>query len=221
MKFYNYLNEESFEKKIEKLKIECAPFLKTIKNSSNLIYSGRNLSDPIIRKKIRKNRVPRDMPLEIHKMFDNEFKKKMGIKVRSNGVFITKSEYTAESYGDLYYVFPSGKNYKIIYSPKVEDLYDVIENKVRKYVKTNHIELYSYIEYDFSRFSNIDLKKVPDLKNFIEKEVKDLISTYKITNKILPSIEIEIEMVLICDYIWLLDFESMPLSDILEMAKSI
>ena len=119
MRFYNYINEK-FElgdipsKKMEQFMYDCLPVLKDIKKSREFLYSGRKTNDEIIKRKIRKNRKPSDVSIDFHKVFDEAFQKKFGVKARSNTLFTTKNENTAKGYGTVYYVFPIGGAYTYI-----------------------------------------------------------------------------------------------------------
>ena len=89
----------------------------------------------------RKNRKPRDTPIEIHKELDKLFKNEFGWKVRSEGVFCSGS-ITSSIYGNLYYMFPIGK-FEYVWSPDIKDLtvelerFDVLLSQDDKWYTTN------------------------------------------------------------------------------------
>lgn len=136
-RFYQYINEEMKDvdsESMEQFKKECYPALKDIKkNGYKFFYSGRKNNDMIIRKKVRKDRKPRDTPDTIHKLVDKAFYKKFKVKPRSGSVF-TKLEYDVSFYGTPYYLFPVGEKYMYIWSDSVIDLYDYIAKELKSKV---------------------------------------------------------------------------------------
>ena len=131
MRLQQYLNEV-FDEDIAKERIEliwkkCQPFLKQMKSSNfeneNLLYSGRRTGSQFAKKKVRKNRRPKDTPLDIHEWVDEWFYNKFGIRARSNTVFCINNRNYAMTYGKAYVVFPIGK-FEVIWSHAIEDLYD-------------------------------------------------------------------------------------------------
>lgn len=123
MRFYNYINEEYWSSYLNTIKKDCKPFLKNwrIRYNKNFLWTGRYEKD-FVRKKVRKNRTPRDTPLELHEFVDNWFKYEFGIRFRSNSVFCTSNMGEAEDYGHLYAIFPIGK-YTTLSSGKIGDLW--------------------------------------------------------------------------------------------------
>ncbi|MFW6030238.1 MAG: hypothetical protein ACOCRO_08295 [Halanaerobiales bacterium] len=116
-KFYKYLNENVIDMSKYKDQIidECYPFLKMLKKDGyNFLYSGRKTIDYIYKKEIRKNRVPSDTPEEFHDIIDELFYKSHGVKARSQSMFTYPSLDKVGFYGLPYYVFPVGKNYKLM-----------------------------------------------------------------------------------------------------------
>ena len=130
MKFKKYIkeiNDDDFTDSIAKrLKKDCMPFIKEMKSNNlyNWFYRATEHHYKDISKiKPRKNRRPRNMPLEIHKYMDKVFKKKFGWNVRSEGVFVSSDRNQLEYiYGDTYLFFPIG-NYKYVYHPWVKDIF--------------------------------------------------------------------------------------------------
>jgi hypothetical protein len=115
---------------IKILKRDCKPFLNEIKSVGELLYRGTDISseNSIIKKTSRgKDRKPRDMPLEVHKIFNALFKKKFGWSPRQ-GVFATTSETIALKYSSPYLFFPIG-SYKYLYSNDVTDLYEFLDDE--------------------------------------------------------------------------------------------
>lgn len=133
MRFYNYINEyrDGLEKWKSLIKDKCKPYLKLVKGSDRLLFSGRKNEKPVIMKQVRQNRKPVDTPLEVHELLDNQFKDKFGIRARSNSIFcyfknINMVGSDSSAYGDPYYIFPIGK-FKTIWSPHIQDLFDEIQ----------------------------------------------------------------------------------------------
>ena len=106
---------------------DCKPFLKEFKlnGHGDLFFRGTHhgLSRNGIKKFTpRKDRRPTDTPELISKMIDDEFKKKVGWKPRSEGVFTTTIRSRAGGYGETTIFFPIGK-YKYVWSDEIIDLY--------------------------------------------------------------------------------------------------
>lgn len=79
-----------------------------------------------------KNRYPRDISYEVHKLLDDEFNKQFGIRPRSSGIFTTPKYGVAKGYGGAttpFLVFPIG-DYKFIWS---NDIYDLFSEIVDEY----------------------------------------------------------------------------------------
>ena len=203
MKFYNYLNEEKDENKIQKFLIECDDYLKNI-NLQKLVYSGRNRTYNIGRENVRKRRIPKDTPLFLHNELDNAFKKDFGVKARTKGIFVTKSLYTAESYGqNVYYVFPTGNNYKFIYSEEISDLYIKLKSKIRQSIPQTH-EYYFDISDKYGRFfRNFDKKKHKGIYKTVKAVIEDIIGTYEETKSPASTSTLN-ELMLIADSVWML-----------------
>lgn len=80
------------------------------------------MRDKFVKKKVRKDRKPRDTPEDIHEWADNWFYENFGIRARSNTMFCTSEASKTKQYGELYIVFPIG-NFEIIWSHRLKDLY--------------------------------------------------------------------------------------------------
>ncbi|WP_300760223.1 hypothetical protein [Janthinobacterium sp.] len=79
---------------------------------------------------VRKDRIPMNMPKDFHLAADEWMKGKFGIAGRTGAAFVLGEDgrRTAESYGEyLYAVIPRG-DFKFIWSPEVEDLFDQYHN---------------------------------------------------------------------------------------------
>lgn len=127
---------------VDFLSERAAPFLKEtngkgfllrstniISASANKLKGDRNVFDYAIYK-TRKNRIPLNTPLELHKIADKWFSEKFGFKARSQAVLtfgddtmITKSEYG----NFVSAIFPIG-NYEYAWSPSVKDMNVLVKN---------------------------------------------------------------------------------------------
>jgi hypothetical protein len=169
MKFIHYLNENetSPEKIVSILREECAPILKWMsKHRYNRFLRrfghslGRTEFDLIIP---RKDRKPSDTPLWVHKLLDQAFNKKFGVKARSSGVFCRKvviQEFTFPISGEAYAIFPVG-DYKYLWAPDINDLYlewtkniEDVENKENIKIRTK-----SWAEDIVKQYTDKDLDK--------------------------------------------------------------
>lgn len=133
MRLYNHLNEstpiEDFDHFTELVERDCQPFLRELKKENkiySMLYSGRRNTEPFFMGKVRKNRTPKDIPEEAHTWFNSFFKKKFGIRARSESLFITGDLGLSKSYGNRsYMIFPIGR-YKILWNPEIEDLFEYL-----------------------------------------------------------------------------------------------
>ena len=131
MRFIEYLNEQenSIQEIFKKIEKDCKPFLKELTKHSlvdDLLYSGRKKKfEGYFKGKVRKDRKPKDMPEEVHNWLDDWFEDKFGVRARSQSLFTIPKGSIAAGYGTPYAIFPIG-NYKIIWSPEIEDLYSVL-----------------------------------------------------------------------------------------------
>jgi hypothetical protein len=142
MRFKRYINEgrnigdnmivpnelmEVYQPFIDDIFKNCKPFLKDwiplYRHSKDFLYRGMDYYNNAEygKKKVRKNRIPSSTPLYDHDVFDEAFKKKFGWSARSNSIFCTFEESTADAYGDVYVVFPIGR-YKALWSEEINDL---------------------------------------------------------------------------------------------------
>lgn len=151
MKFYKFLNEKEFYKEnLDKilfiLKRDCQPFLNDIKGSLRFLYHGsknldKNMEIKLIKSK--KNRLPKDTPLDLHNLLDNLFKKKFGIKLRSNSLFCSSSDFFVSSYGHPSLIFPVGK-YEVYWSKKIIDLYSITKDYIWYESDEEHKKIWNF-----------------------------------------------------------------------------
>jgi hypothetical protein len=173
MKFKTYLNEESSEEIKSLIEKDCQPFLKNWDNLGiGLLYTGRKVYISAISKsQVRKDRKPKDTPEEIHKLLDDWFYKKFGVRSRSNAVFATKNYDVAKDYGTPFLIFPIGK-YTAISSDRIDDLYNEIE-RLFYYsfgLIFNNNRLNSISNEDMERFKDriIDMLKSSNYKKGLQ-----------------------------------------------------
>jgi len=132
IKFEDYIIEKedpTLQKIFELIGKNCKPFLKMINNQYDLYCLYRGISkkfahDFFAKKKVRKNRIPRDTQFEYHSAIDEALYKKFKIRGRSECLFVTGQPLNAVKYGDVYLIFPIG-NFKFIWSKSIEDLFDI------------------------------------------------------------------------------------------------
>lgn len=170
MRFYNYLTEAE-EITYEDIKRDCKPFLNDWKKQmKSFLFSGRQSDDNFIKRKVRKNRKPKDTPEVVHNLVDNLFEKYMNIRPRSNSVFCYNEPRKTYGYGNSYMIFPIGK-YKILWSPKVTDLYEYLFQKHNLFI--------NYLK------KNPDAPKDEEEKDKLDKirkDMEDIIKTYKLVD---------------------------------------
>jgi len=91
-------------------------------NLNWIVYRGmkERFSPDICLKYPRTSRRPMTTAKKVHELADDYFKHKFGTKFRSESIFVSRSTSLAESYGDVYAVFPLDR-VTFCWSPKVED----------------------------------------------------------------------------------------------------
>ena len=186
MRLQQYLNEASDEdiakKRIALIWKNCQPFLKQMKSlnfeNENLLFSGRKSSSDFTKKKVRKNRSPKDTSIDIHNWVDDWFYEKFGIRARSNTVFCTSDRGTSIEYGDVYVLFPIGK-FEVIWSYHLKDLYD-------KFVMDMGLEYWkkNFLSYDAKTYKKGNLQRALKSKNEIMLYCKEyyMLEFYPLTN---------------------------------------
>lgn len=136
MKFEKYILNEAtklsynIDEIVEAIKNDCKPYLKDLGGlyKKHPFLSGRN-NNPydFSRGTVRKDRMPKDTPVELHDIIDNWFYKRFGIKARSNSIFCGLSLGGLSQYGLVKMIFPIGK-YTAISSSNIIDLFSEIED---------------------------------------------------------------------------------------------
>ena len=178
MRYYNYLNEDKITSLVDLIKDKCKPFLKDW-NGINFLYRGMKQGFDYKVLPVRTDRKPKDMPIDLHNMFDNAFQSKFGWKARSNSVFCTGDKIATEEYGNCFVIFPIG-NYQFISSPNIEDLYFYF-TKTEVLYSTLFIKHFGKeVGYDYSavdEFYNENKNDKQIMKKF-NNYVVDLVKTY-------------------------------------------
>ena len=190
-RFTNYLTEEDFKGDemafIEAVREDCKPYLKLVKGRK--LYRGINNTDNtgMLKKKVRDDRNPRDIPKEVHNYIDIELNKIFGWKPRSNGLFTTANRKDANIYGNLFVVFPIG-TVKYIWSRETEDLF--------RWLDIHFDMFFTFHSFLKSGWRNVtDMEKRDFLSDISKKN--GLIDSY--TNKgIQDAIKLRYEIVFNC-----------------------
>ena len=117
MRLTKYITENRISDYYDLVEKDCKKYLKTVENSDYFLIRWADKQPITYKKKVRKNRVPLDTPLKVHKFIDRSFKKKFGWKPRSEGLFC----FASDEWSAAFLVFPIG-NFKFVWSNKVDDL---------------------------------------------------------------------------------------------------
>lgn len=152
MKFGEYITEVSKLKLkeygvIKAISIKCKPFIKEFKNSGckDVLWRGtqKDTNKTVVEVRPRTDRMPKDMPPEIHNEFDYRFRKKFGWYVRGEGVFTVSKRSTAESYGTGMIFLPVGE-YEYVYNPEIDDLYSHIDSDMGQFALEDFDDDFEY-----------------------------------------------------------------------------
>lgn len=202
MRFQRFINEnveESLERKKDNIINACQPFLKMLKKTGyNFLYSGRQTSKDVYKRKVRKNRRPSDTPQEIHDVVDNIFKREFGVRARGNSMFASVEWRAVRYYGAPYYLFPVGK-YKLIWSSKVPDLFAYIKKTLMDEFNTG-VDLGG-----FFRGIRDDEEYFEEVMSFVEMHFEEkVLPTYNETRDT-SDIKTPNEIMVITDEMWLVN----------------
>jgi len=161
-RLYEYIEKDEISKlhgMFNDINKKCQPFLKEFKSSNckNLLFRAVNKKIKLYEEiKPRQDRLPKDTPLNIHKLLDDKFNENFGWKARSEGVFVSSNMEKIKPYGLPYIFIPIGK-YEYLWSPKIEDLYEDLDlavfNKTKFTLNGTNIQRFgnnykNKIEYD-------------------------------------------------------------------------
>lgn len=123
MRLSKYINEEKAVPFSDIMR-ECKSFITDWKNSGStrFLYRGAKGKPVWYEGQTRKDRTPRDTPIQAHRYLDKLFKIKFGIYLRSQSLFCVGNKKLALFYSPtLYMIFPVGK-YEIFWNPRIGDL---------------------------------------------------------------------------------------------------
>lgn len=127
---YNEREVKEFQTWWERIEKDCKPWLNEIRHGNSggqLVYRGiKTAKGDFELRDVRKDRYPKDTSIEWHNALDDAFKSHFGWKARSEGLFVSHNK-TADSYGDVYIVFPVGK-YRYLWSESYDDLYSYVSD---------------------------------------------------------------------------------------------
>lgn len=135
MRLRNYILNENLTYDSEMLLELCMPYIKECRKADKFLCRGYGSNNaPILRRKPRKDRKPKDTDLQVHNVIDDLLYKKFKWKPRSEGVFTFggSDAYFAnyKQYGNPYIVFPIG-DFKFVWSKEIDDLTFYLSTRVR------------------------------------------------------------------------------------------
>lgn len=115
--------EVDFGKAIVQIQRDCKPFLKQC-GMEALAFRGftNNYLAPFFKRATRQNRKPMNTSKVAQAEQDKWFDEHFGFKARSASVFTTGNYDDANSYGQVFAIFPIG-DFQFVWSPKVGDLF--------------------------------------------------------------------------------------------------
>jgi hypothetical protein len=155
-----YLLTEEYkpEEVIEMVRKNCSEALDAMSRTHNALWRGSNDRIEYIKEFTpRKDRRPRDTKQWVHELIDEEFEKRFGWRVRSEGTFATASKAHADTFGDEGYLFFPFDGFEVVWSDKVSDL-------------TNRL---AEVNYSLDRFKEEEAEKMKILaKKLMDKWMK-------------------------------------------------
>jgi hypothetical protein len=139
------------EEMIERIKTECAPFLKEIDfivkpgietasfitrtQVPRALWRGASHDAALVKLSGKRTRHPADTAPEMHELLVRHLTNQFGWPYRAMGVFCSTAAEQAAGYGDdLFMVFPIGE-YEYIYAPSIRDAYEQLDNHLIHYPK--------------------------------------------------------------------------------------
>lgn len=185
MKLLHLMESVSTKDGVAFLQEHCGPALKMIAETKNLFYRGTFshidwtehsvasrpeifISSPI---PVNKDRVPRDTPEFAHRAMDKWFKKTLGFKARSQGLFVTMDKDQAGGYGDKYFVLPVGE-FTAYWSPEIRDLTVSLypESLINKDMSEVPGPMYHWFDLGYEAREQVPRREQID---YIEKQLND------------------------------------------------
>jgi len=191
------------------IKPECSIYLNEIRGSKPILRgTGTHLGQDLISRKPRKDRVPRDINKEVHRIIDDEFLSQHGVKVRSSGIFTSKSIRTTEEYGWPCIIFPKG-SFRYFWNPNVDDLFTHIEYDTH-YMYSQTLDpgyLAVIFDVDLDGMTEAEENKFLDTHHEmamdqLHEKLHDIVSGYKDTG--LRKVKNQ-EISIICDEYYMMD----------------
>lgn len=118
----NVLRTDIVDDIVSTIKNDCSPWLNELQGAE--AYRGMlgAKNSLFVKKETRPDRRPRDTSKHLHDLWDDWFEKKFGFRARSQSIFISGNKVEAHEYGEVYLVFPIGKNYNYLASRGIRDL---------------------------------------------------------------------------------------------------
>lgn len=161
------MNEDSgitTEDYIQMIKRDCQPFLNQLGNNKSLqkdvlAYRGiKNLSGKVsggfYKLNVRQDRKPMSTSIKMTRTLDEWFERKFEFKARTTSLFSSGSFTYAQSYGDIFAIFPIGE-FKFVWSPEVTDLFLWIDSHFFQDYNDKAV----YKSLDGLNYTNQNLKK--------------------------------------------------------------
>lgn len=123
-----HYSEYEFNEILDILLNDCSEFLNELseKNQYPLFRGASNMDDVIEgmwEKTSRSDRFARDSSEEFSSDFDDVFEKVHGVRLRTSGVFTTKSPFVADSYAGSFYIFFPLNGYQYYHNNEAVDLF--------------------------------------------------------------------------------------------------
>ncbi|WP_300760212.1 hypothetical protein [Janthinobacterium sp.] len=161
--FKQFLGEdESPQEAREFFERECKPFIDKAQGAGVFVRgtddkiptlahiklpSGRELEVGFA--KVRKDRVPKDVPIEFHNAVEGWMQNEFGISGRAGSAFVVGDAALRDvyTYGEAHVVIPQGK-FKFIWSPEVNDLLDFYNNEASEHLEFDMSEGDMYAAVD-------------------------------------------------------------------------
>lgn len=183
MRLEQYLNEDNNLEFYENIKKDCKKYLSDIKNSKYVFVRYETHGRTAYKKKVRKDRRPKDTPKMVHEMMDKSLKEKFGWNVRSEGLFVYG---LSDNTHGGYLVFPVG-DYKFVWSSKFAD----ITNSLAKEIKSGPIRF----KTNFDELEHMDI-----LTTFWNEKCLDTYKDKNLKSAMISQNEISVK----CDYAYLI-----------------
>jgi hypothetical protein len=180
MKFLNYLNESD---SVDFIKKKCRVLLGIYTDNGKYFYRGTRNTERMKLIVPRQDRIPMNMPKNVHAFLDELFYDKFGWKPRSSGVFVSSNEMEAKAYGSFTKnkvpIFLATDPFKVVWSPKVPDLFVYLHG-------------YGIISGD------------GPLSEYQKKKIVDVVNTY-IDRNIDEALKYDVEVMFKCNGYYLID----------------